>query len=58
MKTTTYSSALFALASNPSGSGTTVVDIGPLTVTDSNGVATFPGLALNKPGKGSRQPAS
>jgi hypothetical protein len=37
-------------------STTTVVDFGPLTATDSNGVATFPGLALNKPRNSSRQP--
>jgi hypothetical protein len=49
---------VFAQASNPDGSGNTVVDIGPLTATDGNGSATFPGLTMNKPGKGSRRPAS
>jgi adhesin/invasin len=57
-RTTTYTSSVSAPASNPSANGTTVVDIGPLTVTDSNGVTTISGLALNKPGKGSRQPDS
>ncbi len=55
--TTTYGSTLFTLTSNPGSNGTTVVDIGPLTMTDSNGMTSLPAQARNKPGKGSGQPA-